>query len=554
MDQENNKNNKEEVSQKQKIRIQPEEVCVPKCEPFKYDQIGREQTAKVLTRFIDNIDGPGVLAIDGSWGAGKTTFLKMWAQYLRKLKWPVVEFNAWETDFSDDPFVSLSTELNEGLHSYLISLIVEIEKLERKSDDDKEKINEIKKVVDKLAPEAGKLKKQAKEVARRAIPGVIRVATAGILDVSPLIEGEVSNFLSSYAEDRLNKYSEGKQSIKDFRETLKVTASTLLESTDSRPLVIVIDELDRCRPTYAIELLEVAKHLFNVDGIIFVLAINHTQLASSLQGVYGNTFDGEGYLRRFIDLDFPLTDPNPNIVSENTPSREKFINEILSTIKFDERTKDTFSEYSKEILRFFFKAPAFSLRRIARALLRLGVVLEHLPDKKLRFTQAPSVLLIIRTLDKSLYLRFVDGSITDREVADEVFRQLGIQRRMILPSPSRNTPDNSYAAEFEILLIAISHYSNLYNSNVKRNSNEEIALNSDLLRWHKENVAENNTDEASKQYSEDVVRMVTNLTTGDRHQSDFQRRIRREVDELKIAYELLELQSFEFYRNLIDGS
>ena len=74
MDQENNTNNKEQESQNSKIRIQPKEVCVPSGEPFKFDQIGREQTAKILTRFIGAIEGPGVLAIDAPWGAGKTTF------------------------------------------------------------------------------------------------------------------------------------------------------------------------------------------------------------------------------------------------------------------------------------------------------------------------------------------------------------------------------------------------------------------------------------------------------------------------------------------------
>ena len=67
------------------IPLQPPDVIVPSkpgSNPFENDHLGRDQTAKVLTRFIENIDGPGVLAIDASWGAGKTTFLRMWEQYL----------------------------------------------------------------------------------------------------------------------------------------------------------------------------------------------------------------------------------------------------------------------------------------------------------------------------------------------------------------------------------------------------------------------------------------------------------------------------------------
>ena len=58
------------------------------------------------------------MAIDAAWGNGKTTFLRIWTQYLRNHKFPVVEFNAWETDFSGDPFVALSTELTDGLKKY----------------------------------------------------------------------------------------------------------------------------------------------------------------------------------------------------------------------------------------------------------------------------------------------------------------------------------------------------------------------------------------------------------------------------------------------------
>ena len=76
----------------------------------------------MLTHLIGSLDGPCVLAVDAAWGAGKTTFLRIWAGHLRKLGFPVVEFNAWETDFTDDPFLALSEELTEGLHSRKDSL------------------------------------------------------------------------------------------------------------------------------------------------------------------------------------------------------------------------------------------------------------------------------------------------------------------------------------------------------------------------------------------------------------------------------------------------
>ena len=144
-----------------RIRIQPREIDVPKDDPFKNDLLSRKEPAEVLTHLVGSIEGPCVMAVDAAWGAGKTTFLKMWSQHLRNQRFPVVVFNAWETDFSGDPFIALSTELTEGLHEYTDEPLAT-------------KINDTKKV--------------AKEVLRRAVPGVIRVATANILDVGPLLE------------------------------------------------------------------------------------------------------------------------------------------------------------------------------------------------------------------------------------------------------------------------------------------------------------------------------------------------------------------------------
>ena len=95
------------------IRIQPQEVKICINDPFRHDLLDREETAKALTNLVGNIDGPCVMAVDAAWGAGKTTFLKMWARYLRKERFPVVEFNAWETDSSGDPFVALTSEITE---------------------------------------------------------------------------------------------------------------------------------------------------------------------------------------------------------------------------------------------------------------------------------------------------------------------------------------------------------------------------------------------------------------------------------------------------------
>ena len=97
-------------------------------------------------------------------------------------------------------------------------------------------------------------------------------------------------------------YQKARSAIRDFRTILQEMAISLAESNENRPLVVVINELDRCRPTYAAKLLEVAKHLFAVDNIVFVLAVNRDQLDHSIRGLYGSEFDAKGYLRRSSTL------------------------------------------------------------------------------------------------------------------------------------------------------------------------------------------------------------------------------------------------------------
>ena len=157
------------------IRIQPREIEVPADDPFKNDLLDRRESVEVLTHLVRSFEGPCVLAVDAAWGNGKTTFLRIWAQYLRNEGFPVVEFNAWETDFSEDPFVALSTELTEGLQEY--------------ADDP-------------LATKIDKTKEVATELLRRSVPGLIRLGAASI----PVVGTEVGQVLASYAEKSLCEY------------------------------------------------------------------------------------------------------------------------------------------------------------------------------------------------------------------------------------------------------------------------------------------------------------------------------------------------------------
>ena len=454
------------------IRIQPRDIEVPKDNPFKNDLLGRKESVEVLTHLIGSIEGPCVLAVDAVWGAGKTTFLGMWVQYLRNKDFPVVEFNAWETDFTGDPFIALSGELMSGLQQDAAG---------------------------SLADKIDAMKDAAKEIVRRAVPGVIRVATSGILDINSMMEKEAGRVLASYAEARLSSYRQEQESVQTFRSKLQDMASALAKSKKGGPLVVVIDELDRCRPSYATELLEVAKHLFTVDHIVFVLAVNRSELAHSICALYGSEFDAQGYLRRFFDVDFRLPDLG----------RKPFIEETLRAIQLNDyftRTKDSEAgqgyETVKILLLAFFDAPDLSLRRIAQAIHRLGLVFASLRSDQRSFTLAAAVALILRTIDSDLYHRFVRGEVSDLEVVDKMFNR-----------PGARTLQQQHAGRlFEATIIVAVQ---------ERLSDRPTGFNvveSPLLRRYRELVDTDKSDDASpsleREHADRVIGLVQDSRRG----------------------------------------
>ena len=372
----------------EKFRVQPPDIEVSPGNPFEHDKLDREVTIETLTQLVSSIEGPCVLALDALWGAGKTTFLNIWAQYLRDKRFTVVKFNAWETDFSGDPFVALCTEMTTSL-----------DKLSEMEDT-------------KLSEKVASVKKSSQVVIQHVISGTVRNMTAGMIDINQMSAAMAGQ---SAEPQRFVEYREAKKALEDFKGKLEELACAL-SKMDRRPLIVMIDELDRCRPTYAIELLETTKHLFSVGQIVFVLAINREQLVRAVQGLYGNSFDAEKYLRRFFDIDIRLPQPE----------REKYVSNLLNSTGIQD--SDT-----HRLLQSFLGASELSLRDVAQAAHRLGLVLNSLPNNNVSVARLAAIALILRTLNERLYRQFIRievsddaREVTDKELADEIFRNPAI--------------------------------------------------------------------------------------------------------------------------------
>ncbi|HEV8328160.1 MAG TPA: P-loop NTPase fold protein [Nitrospiraceae bacterium] len=264
--------------------VRPPKLSVSEEDPFAADKLGRVGSANRLTHLLERVKPPFVLAIDAKYGNGKTTFIQMWMGHLKANGFRCLYFNAWEADFTSDPLIAFIGEMD-----------AEISRMLGDSDS---------------STATRKVWKEVKEkgayLAKRAIPVVAKIATAGILDLDNFTEQSLADLSADIAKEQIEKYDATKNAIKVFKTRLGEFIKSLnpSQTIPALPLVFFVDELDRCRPPYAIELLERIKHFFGIEEIVFVLAVDKAQLFSSIRSVYGRGIDADGYLRRFIDLEY----------------------------------------------------------------------------------------------------------------------------------------------------------------------------------------------------------------------------------------------------------
>ena len=349
--------------------MRPKPFVVPKSgDPFANDTLGRKDQIEALTILLRNIEGPGVLAIDAPWGAGKTVFLRMWAQYLRRERFRVAEFNAWETDFSDDPLIALYAAL-DGV-------------LDRSST-----------IKAKNALKAGAT--MVSKLASTALP---------VPDVAALI-ASVSDRLEEPTEVRLKRHRDAEEAINDFKKALEKTTRGRL------PFVVFIDELDRCRPDYAISLLESTKHIFDINGVVFVLGVNLSELAHSINAMYGDGFSSDVYLNRFLDRRIYLPKPD----------RSRFLDELLTSVGMGEHLDQ--SNFIRLFLNsYVLAARDISLRDIEQAVFHLGMTISSVRSVRswsgFPLDMVAASLTLMRVIVPNIYLEFMRGEVTDLDVLE----------------------------------------------------------------------------------------------------------------------------------------
>ncbi|MCT4663074.1 MAG: KAP family NTPase [Tissierellales bacterium] len=305
-----------------------------------HDVLDRKNQAIKISRILKNSQnysrsGEGlVVALNSSWGTGKSMFLKMWESEIKnansetefpltKEKTNVLYYNAWENDDYDNAFIPLVAHFNKIFKKTIV-----------RKNLKEESINEFSLMIRRWRKAASMLTFMAgKNIVKKKL-GLDKIE----IDVKELLNFKQNDF-DEYLEieDKLdglnfediekqlatlgvtarNKYFKIKKAVEPkvfedfegFRQTKEEFKKALGLISEEKKLVVFVDELDRCRPIYAIETLEAIKHFFSVPNVIFVLSVDIEQLSHSIATVYGQNMDAEGYLLRFVDLQFKLPDP-----------------------------------------------------------------------------------------------------------------------------------------------------------------------------------------------------------------------------------------------------
>lgn len=285
-------------------RVEKEPTIEAIAESIRFDAAGRNQEIVDFVKLLESIKGPYTILLEAPWGDGKTFFVKsvefvlkarnpnlLDQTELRKSDWSYIDrrlgertretsflpfyFSAWQNDFIDDSLIALFASMAANLQETKLTI-------------DRDKTDIITSVLDEALKCLGALIKT--KVPTAEIPSV---ETANIAEA---VRGK--NLVEAYNERR---------KVRDRVDQLANKSHKGLADK----LVIFIDELDRCRPDFAINLLENIKALFQSENIIVVISVDSVQLAHALAGVYGPSFDSSRFLEKFFDMRLELGQSDP---------------------------------------------------------------------------------------------------------------------------------------------------------------------------------------------------------------------------------------------------
>lgn len=364
------------------------------------DIFERKPYGEALLSLIQNTDDELVLALDAPWGEGKSTFIKMWQGLLLENNVPNIYFDSFEHDYHSDPFISIS--------AHIYSLI---------DEDDEDNLSEFK----EKATSAIKL------FGRAGLRIGIKAMTAGLLDESVLentgnvkdASKEVSDLVDGYISAQISKADEDRKTIDLFKKYLSDLGGSL---GGSEKIIIIIDELDRCKPKFALALLESIKHLFSVPNITFILVTNREQLEESVRCEYGRGVNASKYLQKFVSIWTTLPKPNDDYAS--VP--KLYLQDCLARMEY--KSDGTTQKNTIEFFEYLVSYYNLSLRDIEKSLTSFAILNNTIGKLNIEYSFVSVFLAVTKATRPCVYQKLANNAIEYEELEIEAsLAKLGIE-------------------------------------------------------------------------------------------------------------------------------
>ncbi|ELH4832343.1 KAP family NTPase [Vibrio harveyi] len=248
------------------------------------DEFKRETVAEKVALLLESSIDISPMVVDGGWGTGKTEFCHKLINLMKgRDSHHLIYVDAFKADHADEPLLTILAEI--------LKVLPEGEQRES--------------FVQKVLPT---VRYGLKTLAKAGVAHVLKQDTETVLDgfdkeIQKVADKAIDSSVESLLKDHIKA-----------NESLEALQKMMTDITEEKPIVVFIDELDRCRPDFAVNILEVIKHTFPVSGVQFVLVTNTNQLKASINHRYGDSVNAQQYLDKFLKFTFVL----PNSFSNHS--------------------------------------------------------------------------------------------------------------------------------------------------------------------------------------------------------------------------------------------
>lgn len=304
------------------------------------DLLDREDDIDRIMKIIDAKSTTVSFDIDGRWGVGKSFLLEMLKERIAELNKPdpkylVLSYNCWKYDYYEEPLIAIVSSM--------------ISNLEQPTDNVLESFsNQAKKNIINIF----------KKIASTFMKNKIGV------DLIEIYE----DYKSNYQESKKKKYEF--DYYQGFTQAINFVRKQISDLAKIYKIILIIDELDRCLPTYAIKVMERVHHLFeDIDHVTIIYSLDRNQIENTVKNLFGEQINSEDYLKKFIDFTMPLgTGDTMHYINFFPISLTSMIKDHFITFPMD--------EYEIKAIKFFSKLfSSVEVRNTKKIIQKIEIIL-----------------------------------------------------------------------------------------------------------------------------------------------------------------------------------